>query len=367
MSLANNVREIVHPRYETISWEHGWPHVKSVAKSSKLLAEIVKADTELCQITAYCHDLGRVVEKKGPELGSSEHASDSVSETIKLLMYLRATDYQLSTVVSAVSVHSDKSYGGKNLVAKVLRDCDKKDALGPWGTLRCTKHWFKRDLVDVSGVIGDNRYYEQIESLAGETTQIIKNNQKLLPVYLNNLNFVLEWIDNKMLDNKEAYRFLLSDYAYSKRERLFLLSDTLKQLTEQSRDKNNVRKRAMHAFHNPEDKGKQFLVNMIQLDSYIQPHARFEEESIFHLQGKLCSIQLDEQGKLLRRQIIDESNPYIYIPANTFHTIVSLEENSTIGMTVFGPLKQPYRINAPFAPSEKDDYKKYFEWLKSLA
>jgi len=73
------------------------------------------------------------------------------------------------------------------------------------------------------------------------------------------------------------------------------------------------------------------------------------------------------QGKITRRQLINEQHPGVHIPPNIFHTIVSLDENSAIGMTVFGPLKQPYRINAHFAPSEKEDYTKYFDDLKTLA
>lgn len=365
MNLVDRVRDIVQPRYETISWEHGWPHVSSVVNNLQLLAEIVKVDTELCQVAAYCHDLGRVVEKKGPELGSSEHAADSVSETIKLLTSLKVSDYQLSTVVSAVSVHSDRVYGGKNLIAKVLRDCDKKDALGPWGTLRCAKHWFKRDLVPTEEIITNKDNYSTLVELAQQTIQIIKTEQQLLKIYLNNLNFVLEWIDNKMLDNKESYQFLQSGYAYSREERLFLLDDTLRLLTDESEC--SSRRRALHFFHEPSFKGPQFGVGVIQKDSYVQPHARFKPESLFYLQGKIASLQFDERGKLIRRVTLSEETPFVQIPANTFHTILALEDNSAFGVTVFGPQEQVYRREAPFAPNEKIvASRNYHDYLRSL-
>ena len=356
---------MVLPLYESTAWHHGWPHISSVASSSAQLAEIVAADPELCLMAAYAHDLGRTIEKKGPELGNTEHAQDSVSKTVELLYELGIKDSRLSTIIDAIVNHSNRSYTGNCLITKVLRDCDKKDALGSWGTLRCTRHWFKKDLIPMDEIIANAGNPAVILELAQETSRRAKHDPQLKD-YLANLNFVLEWIDGKMLDNQQSYEFLRTDYKYSFKERQFFIAEVLEQLAEKS--KVSPRKRSMHFFHEPSDKGNQFGINMIQPDSYVSPHARFESESIFHLQGELCYLQFDEKGNLNRREIISNENPYIYIPGNSFHTIVSLQKNSAIGVTVRGPLREPYRIEASWAPVEQGpNAERYFQKLEALA
>lgn len=96
----------------------------------------MNADGEICQLAAYCHDLGRVVEMRDPsslELGNTQHAEDSVSEAEKLLASFDTFDYPINLIADAISVHSDKLYQGESIIAKVLRDSDKRDALGSWG------------------------------------------------------------------------------------------------------------------------------------------------------------------------------------------------------------------------------------------
>ncbi len=364
VDLSAKVRELVEPEYRKITWEHGWEHVKSVAQSASSFAPKVNADTDLCETAAYCHDLGRVVEKTGPEIGNTNHSNSSIPLTINLLQKIGASDEEMGIIVEAVAVHSSRLYTGKNQVAKVLRDCDKKDSLGPWGTLRCTRHHFRRDLVPTEDILSNSQDSEALKGLAQRTAEIVKADPALAPTYLNNLNFVLEWIDARMLDNPQAYDFLREGYEYSKGERMFLLSDVLARLSENSRD--NPRQRAIHFFHDPSNNGFQFGVNMIQPDSYIMPHSRSVDERITHLTGRLCSLQFDDEGKLTRRTILDEGHPYMELPRSTFHTIISLEEDSSIGVTLKGPIRRDCRQNAPWACEEQGNYTAYFDSLKTL-
>ena len=363
-NLADNVREIVKEEYKKTTWEHGWPHVQRVAASARELASIVGADIDLCETAAYCHDLGRVVDISSPELANTRHANYSIPATFEILKKLQATEDQIGIIVGAVSVHADKVYSGKNPVAKVLRDCDKKDALGAWGTLRCFRHHLGYDAVDVEEIRNNMEKVEILEDLAKRTVQIVRKDPEKLGTYLNNLNFVLEWIEGRMLDNPPSYDFLKKEYIFSRDERTFLVADFVEALSQKSSSID--KQRASHFFHDPFYEGLQFGLNVIQPGSYIRPHARRESERIILLEGKVCFLQFDSSGKLARRNILNEKNPFLELECNSFNTALSLERNSAIGITVRGPLRKDYRADAQWAPSEQENHDRFFDYLKSF-
>ena len=227
--LLGKVEELVKLEYDKLTcWAHGWLHIRKVERNAEELAKIIGIDPFVCGIAAYCHDLGRVVEEetsgKETALGNIDHSLFSVEPTTLLLQKVGINGYNFSSIVGAVTVHSDKLYYGKNLVAKVLRDCDKKDSLGPFGTLRHVRHHFNVDFVDTYDIMKYQDDYEQIERLANETLKVIKLSEETKTKYLKVLDFVLEWVDNKMLDLNESYDFLNKHYQYTKHSKEFLLS-----------------------------------------------------------------------------------------------------------------------------------------------
>lgn len=227
--ILEKVEELAKLEYDKLKcWAHAWPHIKRVKNCTQELAKIVDADPVSCGIAAYCHDLGRVVEEKTigkqTDLGNIDHSLDSIKPTVDLLKYLGIDDRRFNFIVGAVAVHSDKLYHGKNLIAKVLRDSDKKDALGPWGTLRHVKHHLYTDLVYTNDIMKYQDNFQEIKRLADETLRLIKDDKLKKERYLNVLDFFLEWVDNKMLDLNESYSFLERDYLYTKQSKEFLLS-----------------------------------------------------------------------------------------------------------------------------------------------
>lgn len=228
IKILEKVEELSKLEYDKLKcWAHAWPHITSVRRNTEELVDIIGADPIICGIAAYCHDLGRVVEEKNigkqTELGNIDHSLDSIEPTILLLQKVGIRGYDFSSIVGAVTVHSDKLYYGKNLVARVLRDSDKKDSLGPWGTLRHIKRHFDLDFVDPENIIKYQTNPEKIKIFANETLQTIKKDESKKSKYLKVLNFVLEWVDNKMLDLEESYNFLKEDYLYTKQSKEFLL------------------------------------------------------------------------------------------------------------------------------------------------
>ena len=227
--LLEKTEVLVKQQYDRLKcWAHAWPHIKKVKDNSLKLAKIVNTDSVSCAIAAYCHDLGRIVEQetrgKQIELGSTDHSSNSIKATKELLSELGVTGCDSDTIIEAVAVHSDKRYTGKNLIAKVLRDCDKKDSLGPWGTLRHIKHHFNKDLVRTQDIMKYQDNNIGIKILANTTLEMVKNGGVDKEKYLKVLDFVLEWVDNKMLDLEQSYDFLNEDYEFTKKSKEFLLN-----------------------------------------------------------------------------------------------------------------------------------------------
>src|SRR3989344_7058706 len=145
-----------------------------------------------------------------------------------------------------------------------------------------------------------------------------------------------------------------------------LFSEELKKLFQQSKD--SPRGRAIKIFQENSYKGPHVGLNVIQPDSYVRPHLRYADESIIHFSGKLCSLLFDSSGKITSKSLISKENPYFLLPRKTFHSIVSLEEDSAIWFVIKGP-HDPKNFSEylPSAPDEKGDYTEYFKSLKREA
>ena len=135
-----------------------------------------------------------------------------------------------------------------------------------------------------------------------------------------------------------------------------------------TKSRTNSRNRAIMTLDNDTYSGPQTSINIIQEQSYIQPHCRFSDEKLIHYSGILCSIQFEDDGSVKKSRIINHKSPYLFIPANTYQTLVALELNSAIWMIVQGP-HDPKNYSRFLAntPSLNDNFEEYFENLKNIA
>ncbi len=135
-----------------------------------------------------------------------------------------------------------------------------------------------------------------------------------------------------------------------------------------NKSRNHPRKRAIKIFHDEDYQGPQIGLNVMQPNSYIRPHFRYQDESLIHFSGKLCSIKFDNNGNPNGKIILTKEMPYMWLPKETYHTIISLEPDSAIWMIVQGP-HNPNKFSEflPNTPNENEDYLKYFQWLQSNA
>lgn len=145
----------------------------------------------------------------------------------------------------------------------------------------------------------------------------------------------------------------------------------LKFLQKLSKEANvSPRKRKNYNFHETPEDSIQRMLNALHPDTYIRPHKHEnpdKREVFVLLAGEMALIIFDDYGKIQKIFHFDLKNIFVVeIPPSTWHTLVSLKEN-----TVYYEIKDgPYLLDndkqfAPWSPEESDTKaKKYLEGLK---
>jgi cupin fold WbuC family metalloprotein len=138
------------------------------------------------------------------------------------------------------------------------------------------------------------------------------------------------------------------------------------------RSRNSKRRRDVISTHKPEKIGISAILNCIQQDSYIQPHLHKKpngHEIWIPHQGKFGILLFDEDGKVTEKIILSsEEVNFFEIPPNTYHSAVSLEDDSIIFEFSEGPyIASEHKSFPDWAPKEySDGSKEYLEWMKSF-
>lgn len=128
--IVSRLEGIVKERMSTLEdTAHSYKHVKRVLKIAAILAEKENADSELVQIGALLHDVGRATGKPHNETGAGQATR-----------ILREMNYPLDRgekVARIVLVHP-LSYRDKleTLEEKIVWDADKIDLMGVTGIMR---------------------------------------------------------------------------------------------------------------------------------------------------------------------------------------------------------------------------------------
>ena len=117
------------------------------------------------------------------------------------------------------------------------------------------------------------------------------------------------------------------------------------------------RKRMNHDFHVPSDPIQRFL-NALEPQTYLRPHKHEDPDKVeifIILKGRALVVEFDETGSVLDHVVLDARTGAkgVEIPPRTWHTFVSLEENSVLYEIKDGPyVKETDKNFAEWAPSE---------------
>ena len=133
-----------------------------------------------------------------------------------------------------------------------------------------------------------------------------------------------------------------------------------------SQAKNSPRKRMNHNFHETLDANVQRMLNVLEIETYIQPHKHEDPdkfEAFVILKGKILVVEFDDMGNILSNCVLSAKDGTFgtEIAPKTWHCIVALEPASVVYEVKDGPYSPLNDKNfASWAPKEGDpDCKQY--------
>jgi cupin fold WbuC family metalloprotein len=125
--------------------------------------------------------------------------------------------------------------------------------------------------------------------------------------------------------------------------------------------KKSARSRMNFNFHKEDAATLQRMLNAMEPDTYIQPHKHENPDKVevfFALRGRLLIVEFDDKGEISDYVVLDArtGNFGAEIDPRTWHTIISLEEDSVAYEVKDGPYDVAVDKNfAPWAPEEGDE------------
>jgi len=109
---------------------HGWPHVKRVQRLCVRLSKGLKdVDSEVVEVSALLHDVGKYVEKENNEV---DHGCISAEMAEEFLHSIEFDVEKVEAVCHAIRVHTHGEEP-RSLEAKLLHDADMLDKMGAVG------------------------------------------------------------------------------------------------------------------------------------------------------------------------------------------------------------------------------------------
>ena len=117
--MPDQVKRIVLEACEGKDWD--WKtHVESVVRHSKILAKRLDADEEICEISAWLHDIVKIRYGK-----REKHHVRGAEEAAKILQELGYPEERIEKVRHCILTHSsDKSYMPGSVEAKIVAASD---------------------------------------------------------------------------------------------------------------------------------------------------------------------------------------------------------------------------------------------------
>lgn len=109
---------------------HGWPHVKRVQRLCVQLSKnMKKVDSEVVEVAALLHDVGKYVEKGN---NAVDHGGISAGMAEEFLNSVKFEEEKVAAVCHAIRVHTHGEEP-RSVEAKILHDADFLDKMGAVG------------------------------------------------------------------------------------------------------------------------------------------------------------------------------------------------------------------------------------------
>ncbi|HIJ86707.1 MAG TPA: WbuC family cupin fold metalloprotein [Desulfuromonadales bacterium] len=126
------------------------------------------------------------------------------------------------------------------------------------------------------------------------------------------------------------------------------------------------RKRMNHNLHSELSDPVQRLAIAMEPDTYIRPHRHLQSwELLTSLRGRFVVLTFDDDGVVIDRAVLGESDSVAETPVAGWHAVLSLDTGGVIFEVKQGPY-MPFKEEdfAPWSPSAADDnYKALMRWF----
>ena len=124
---------------------------------------------------------------------------------------------------------------------------------------------------------------------------------------------------------------------------------------------NSSRRRSLYNFHTGNEDKVHRMLNVIEPDSYIQPHKHEDPDKVevfIPLRGKLLMVIFADDGRIAEHIVIKagETSPWgVEVPPKTWHMTLALEPDTAVYEVVEGPWDPTSHKKYPtWAPPEDD-------------
>ncbi|CNF01869.1 WbuC family cupin fold metalloprotein [Yersinia nurmii] len=126
----------------------------------------------------------------------------------------------------------------------------------------------------------------------------------------------------------------------------------LAQMSEQARQLSRLR--THHNFHPELSDSVQRLAIAMEPLTYVRPHRHPHTwEVLTALSGHFVVLLFNDHGEVTERVLLGKEAAILEIPANTWHAVLSMEENAVIFEVKLGPYQPVHAEDfAPWSPAE---------------
>ncbi len=117
--MEGEIKEYILKLCENKGWD--WKsHILSVVKYSEILAKKLKADEEICEISAWLHDIIKIRDGQ-----RDQHHVKGSEEAVKILEKYNYPEKKIEQIKHCIITHSsDENYIPKSTEAKILATAD---------------------------------------------------------------------------------------------------------------------------------------------------------------------------------------------------------------------------------------------------
>ena len=132
MTTIDDIKAFAMTCFSSARGSHDWDHTQRVYNLCMHIGQVERADSEVLEIAAYLHDVGRSHEDASE--GGICHAQKGAEIARELLAAYPISDEQRANIIHGIRSHRFRgNHRPETLEAKVLFDADKLDAIGAVG------------------------------------------------------------------------------------------------------------------------------------------------------------------------------------------------------------------------------------------